>query len=77
MSKKLSAPPTLKEAFVMTCKKRGTENLNIENILAAIATSKSLKNLWETYQKKYSYAADTTFDDVVSSANQLAHMVTS
>ena len=63
----------LKRAFDATCKKRGTENLKEEapKIMAAVSGDTQLTSLWESYQKKYPYAADISYEDVMESTKFL------
>lgn len=65
--------PTLRAAFQATCRKRGTERLLEEGttILDGIASNPSLQRLWESYQKKFSYAADLSYADIIESATAL------
>lgn len=66
-----------REAFAATCRKRETGHLNAdaETILAYIETSDALKDLWESYRKKYSYASEITFEDTVKSIRKLVHLL--
>ena len=52
-------------ALVATARKRGTldliESNDIREILNEIETSSVMENLWKTYQKNYSYAADVSW----------------
>lgn len=59
----------IKRAFDATCKKRCTERLNEEapKIISAIGDDTKLHALWKSYQKKYSYAADISYEDVMES----------
>lgn len=59
----------LKKAFEATCKKRSTENLKEEapKIMAAVSDDAQLHTLWKSYQKKYSYAADISYEDIMES----------
>ncbi len=59
----------LKSAFDATCKKRSTENLKNEasRIILVIRNDKKLLSLWESYQKKYSYASDISYKDIIES----------
>lgn len=63
----------LKRAFDATCKKRGTENLKEEapKIMAAVSGDTQLTSLWKSYQKKYPYAADISYEDVMESTKFL------
>ena len=57
----------LKKAFEATCKKRSTENLKEEapKIMAAVSDDAQLHTLWKSYQKKYPYAADISYEDIM------------
>ncbi|MGN0362653.1 MAG: nucleotidyl transferase AbiEii/AbiGii toxin family protein [Bilifractor sp.] len=59
----------LKRAFKATCKKRSTGNLKEEapKVMAAISEDARLHTLWESYQKKYPYAADISYEDIMES----------
>lgn len=63
----------LKDAFKATCKKRETENLKAEGsqIITAIEGDVQLHNLWKSYQKKYPYAADISYKDIMESTKSL------
>ncbi len=63
----------LKRAFDATCKKRGTENLKEEatKIISAISDDAQLQILWKSYQNKYSYAVDISYEDVMESTKSL------
>lgn len=63
----------LKDAFKATCKKRETENLKAEGsqIITAIEWDVQLHNLWKSYQKKYPYAADISYEDIMESTKSL------
>ena len=59
----------LKKAFEATCKKRSTENLKEEasKIMAAVSDDAQLHTFWKSYQKKYPYAADISYEDIMES----------
>ena len=59
----------LKKAFEATCKKRSTKNLKEEapKIMAAVSDDAQLHTLWKSYQKKYPYAADISYEDIMKS----------
>lgn len=59
----------LKKAFETTCKKRNTENLKEEapQIMADVSDDAQLHTLWKSYQKKYPYAADISYEDIMES----------
>ena len=63
----------LKRAFDATCKKRGTENLKAEapKIMAVVSDDVQLRVLWTSYQKKYPYAAEISYEDAMESINLL------
>ncbi len=63
----------LKRAFDATCKKRGTENLKEEatKIISAISDDAQLQILWKSYQNKYPYAVDISYEDVMESTKSL------
>lgn len=63
----------LKDAFKATCKKRETENLKAEGsqIITAIEGDVQLHNLWKSYQKKYPYATDISYEDIMESTKSL------
>ncbi len=67
----------LKKAFEATCKKRGTENLKAEagKILAILREDVHLQTLWNAYQKKYPYAVDIDYGDIMESAKHLASKI--
>lgn len=56
-----------RQAFDATCKKRKTEYLKTDafRIIASIETDANLKVLWNSYQKKYPYAADISFNEII------------
>ena len=63
----------LKDAFVATCKKRGTDHLQeqAEEIIKIIEADEQLRVLWRAYQKKYSYAAEIDYASVISGVRKL------
>lgn len=67
----------LRQAFDETCKKRETENLKIEGskTLDIIKKDESLLRLWNQYKKKYSYAADIDYEDVMESVKILFYKI--
>lgn len=62
-----------RSAFDATCKKRGTEKLVTEgsHILQALLDDSGLHHLWQSYQKKYVYASEIPYQDVLQSAFSL------
>ena len=61
-------PKLLIEALKETAKKRGTETLldNKALIASEISSSSILQDFWTKYQKKYDYAEDVSWSDVIS-----------
>ena len=62
-------------ALVATARKRGTldliESNDIREILNEIETSSVMENLWKTYQKNYSYAADVSWHIIMEFSRDL------
>lgn len=73
MYKEKIDPDTFREAFIATCKKRGTDHLGerSDEILKTISNDANLQKLWESYRKKYSYASDITFEQTIGSIREL------
>lgn len=67
----------LKQAFNATCQKRGTVNLRTDGtkIVTAIASDEQLHKLWSAYQKKYTYALVSQYNDVIQSIKALLSKV--
>jgi len=65
---------TLKEAFANTSNIRGSIALlhEIDLILYEIAESAALIDLWKNYQRKFDYADDVNWNDVMKSVKGLA-----
>lgn len=63
----------LKNAFSATCKKRETDLLKSDAraILVDIKDDVRLRELWESYQKKYTYAQDISFETIMKSTEKL------
>lgn len=63
----------LKNAFSATCKKRGTDILKSDAraILVDIKDDVRLRELWESYRKKYTYAQNISFETIMKSAEKL------
>jgi len=68
---------TLKQAFVNTSEKRGSLALlsDVDLILTEISESDVLIDLWKNYQRKFDYAADILWDDVMASVKHLIVMI--
>lgn len=65
-------PRTLMRIYMM---ERFTGNASA--ILQTIHEDIHLRSLWEAYQKKYSYAADIQYEDVINSAELLWNRIDS
>ena len=67
----------LKKACINTCENRGTKHLlcDDKDILNDIANDYNLQKLWEQYQKKYAYAADITYDNIIESITLLLKQI--
>lgn len=63
----------LKNAFSATCKKRGTDILKSDAraILVDIKDDVRLRELWESYRKKYTYAQDISYESIMKSTEKL------
>lgn len=44
----------------------------VENVLAALKESSLMQDLWKNYQRKFPYAADYSWDDVLWSVRILS-----
>lgn len=68
---------TLKEAFVNTSAKRGSIGLlsDVHLILKEVAESTVLIDRWKNYQRKFDYAADVLWSDVMESVRCLVDIV--
>lgn len=68
---------TLKEAFVNTSAKRGSIGLlsDVDLILKEVAESTVLIDRWKNYQRKFDYAADVLWADVMESVSCLVEIV--
>ena len=56
--------------------KRGTSEqmADIRGVIQTITDSAILIDLWKRYQKKYSYAADVSWEMAIDALNKLAEM---
>lgn len=61
-------------ALERTTKKRGNFNLleNAESVLKAVKSDEDMKRLWDIYQKKFKYAGEYTWDEVIHSVRELS-----
>ena len=66
----------IKQAFFETCKNRQTENLteNARKIYGSIADDDRLASLWSSYQQRYPYVDDLSFDVVLDSLKRLLNV---
>lgn len=67
----------LKRAFEATCKKRSTERLKEKapGIITLIRDDVQLHTLWKSYQNKYPYAANISYEDTISSIQLLWNII--
>lgn len=63
----------LENAFEATSRKRGSFDLlpDIGHILEQIKSDGGLMKQWEIYRKKYDYAADYTWEEIIMNSEQL------
>ena len=61
-------------ALERTAKKRGNFSLleNAESVLKIVKSDEDMKRLWDIYQKKYKYAGEYTWDEVIHSVRELS-----
>lgn len=61
-------------ALERTAKKRGNFNLleNAESVLKIVESDEDMKRLWNIYQKKFKYAGEYTWDEVIHSVRELS-----
>ena len=61
-------------ALERTAKKRGNFNLleNAESVLKVVKSDEDMKRLWDIYQKKFKYAGEYTWDEVIHSVRELS-----
>ncbi|MGN1111909.1 MAG: nucleotidyl transferase AbiEii/AbiGii toxin family protein [Acutalibacteraceae bacterium] len=57
----------LKSAFAATCRRRNSEKLidKAEKTLSQIKNDGEMKRLWENYQRKYDYAREYSWNDIM------------
>ena len=57
----------LKSALFATSKKRNTFNMleSVKEILLQIETDNGMQDLWSNYQRKYDYAKEYSWNDVI------------
>ena len=61
-------------ALEKTAKKRGNFSLleNAESVLKIVKSDEDMKRLWNIYQKKFKYAGEHTWDEVIHSVRELS-----
>jgi len=61
-------------ALERTAKKRGNFSLleNAESVLKIVKSDEGMKRLWNIYQKKFKYAGEYTWDEVIHSVRELS-----
>ena len=61
-------------ALERTAKKRGNFSLleNAESVLKIVKSDENMKRLWNIYQKKFKYAGEHTWDEVIHSVRELS-----
>lgn len=66
-----------KEAFLATSKKRHSVQLIADGnrVLKEVMDSKVMQGLWKSYQKKFNYAEDITWEMVMDSVEKLFEKV--
>lgn len=64
-----------KEALEATAEHRGSTELisDVEGILKQISESDELKDMWSKYQKKFGYASDISYEDVLGVLRKLCY----
>lgn len=65
----------LKEALQATARKRETEHhlKEVQEIFDEVQNDLNMEKLWKSYQKKYSYATDISWEMVMESVRELYH----
>lgn len=68
---------TFKTAFTATCAKRDTKNLlqDATQVITNIQQDNNLMTLWKSYQKKYIYAANISYNDIMLSLTNLCELM--
>ncbi len=66
----------LEEALQATARKRGTEYYlsDVQEIFGEVQNDYNMQKLWESYQKKFSYAAEISWEDVLESIREVYGM---
>lgn len=70
-------PETLKQAFLATAKKRGftVSDEKSQVIINAVETDSSQQVLWASYQKKFNYAENIDWSDVILALRELIGLI--
>ena len=68
---------TFNAALAKTVKKRGTteQMADVEGVVRTVADSPILIDLWQRYQKKFTYAAEVSWDMAIEALNRLARLL--
>ena len=68
---------TFKSAFTATCAKRDIQNLfqDAPQVITKIQQDNNLMALWKSYQKKYIYAVNISYNDIMLSLIQLWELI--
>ncbi|MDR1068597.1 MAG: nucleotidyl transferase AbiEii/AbiGii toxin family protein [Clostridiales Family XIII bacterium] len=68
---------TLREAFMKTSEKRGSlaSLVDADLILNEISESAALIDLWRSYQRKFDYAAEISWESVMEAVRHILHVV--
>ena len=61
----------IKNAIVKTFDKRGTNILDIDNVIFEIKNADFIKELWNNYSNHYAYAKNIKFEEVVGAIEKL------
>lgn len=66
----------LRNAIINTFKERETTYYlkNIDKQIIEIENSEDLREIWKNYQKKFSYANEISFEDIISVIKELANL---
>ena len=66
-------PADFRSALLATAKKRGSEELlaEAEAVFDDVENSPAMQRFWSVYRKKFSYAADLSWDAVMQSVRKL------
>lgn len=75
ISSKNYSVPLLQEAIVKTFKKRNTDLSKINLVLNEINESNFIKELWENYMRRYSYAENVKFETIMKSMQEILAII--